>query len=103
MAAPAPCSAPAAGGDNSLLLWRPFHKRLSGKSWLLSREPHNPVRASKEGRMDDLMRWACELLGFSGCYGFSPWEKLLSGGGLIIVAFVAGLLVAGFLIGRLTR
>jgi hypothetical protein len=53
--------------------------------------------------MDDLMRWACELLGFSGCYGFLPWEKLLFGSGFILSAFVVGLLVAGFVIGRFTR
>jgi hypothetical protein len=72
-------------------------------SWLLSREPHNLVPTSKEGHMDDLMRWACELLGFSGCYGFSPWEKLLYGSGFILIAFFVGLMVAGFVIGRFTR
>jgi hypothetical protein len=53
--------------------------------------------------MDDMMRWACELLGFSGCYGFSPWEKLLYGSGFILIAFFVGLMVAGFVIGRFTR
>jgi hypothetical protein len=53
--------------------------------------------------MDDLMRWACELLGFSGCYGFSPWEMLLYGGGFTLIAFFVGLLVIGFVLGRFTR
>jgi hypothetical protein len=53
--------------------------------------------------MDDLMRWACELLGLSGCYGFSPWEKLLYIGGFTLVAFFTGLLVAGSVLVRLTR
>ena len=53
--------------------------------------------------MDDLMRWACELLGSSGCYGFSPLEMLLYGGGFTLIAFFVGLLVAGFVLGRFTR
>jgi hypothetical protein len=53
--------------------------------------------------MDDLMRWARGLLGFSGCYGFSPWEMLLYLGGFLLIAFFVGLLVIGFVLGRFTR
>jgi hypothetical protein len=53
--------------------------------------------------MDDRMRWACNLLGFSGCYGFSPWEMLLYGGGFTLMALFVGLLVVAFVIGHFTR
>jgi hypothetical protein len=53
--------------------------------------------------MDDAARWASEQLGFSACYALSPWELLLYGGGILLVALFAGLLVVGFVIGRFTR
>ena len=53
--------------------------------------------------MDDTARWTCEQLGLSACYVLSPWELLLYGGGILLIAFFVGLLVAGFVIGRLTR
>ncbi|GEO18171.1 hypothetical protein [Microvirga aerophila] len=53
--------------------------------------------------MDDLMRWACSLLGFSGCYGFSPWEMLLYASGFTLIAFFVGFLVVAFVLGWFTR
>ena len=53
--------------------------------------------------MDDAARWACEQLGFSVCSALSPWDLLLYGGGFLLVALFVGLLVVGFVIGRLTR
>jgi hypothetical protein len=53
--------------------------------------------------MEGLARWACEQLGFSGCYAFSPLELILYTGGFLLIAFFVGLVAAGFVIGRFTR
>ncbi len=53
--------------------------------------------------MDDAAGWVCEQLGFSACSALSPWELLLYGGGFLLVALVAALLVIGFVVGRFIR
>jgi hypothetical protein len=53
--------------------------------------------------MDDLAKWACTLLGFSGCYDVSPAEQLMYAGGFLPIAFGLGVLVVGVVLGWFTR